>query len=158
MKYCLSFLLVSLFTSCKYFDVEKTTSEAILKEELKTFNWNDVDTYPSFSICDSLISKSEKKECFQNNLSSHILKFLQDEVIVVTQDIHDTINLQFKVSEKGDLRLLEATADSLTVKEIPNIYELINNSLNTLPTIYAAIKHDQYVKTEFELPMVIKVE
>ena len=151
-------MLVSLFTSCKYFDVEKTTSEAILNEELKTFDWNDVDTYPSFSECDSLISKSEKKQCFQHHLSSHILKFLQDEVIVVTKDIHDTLNLHFKVSEKGVLTLLDTKVDSLTIKEIPNINELINNSLNSLPTIYAAIKHDQYVKTEFELPIVIKVE
>ena len=147
-----------LLISCKYFDVEKTTPEAILEEDLKTFNWNDVDTYPSFSSCDSLFTKEEKKTCFQLNLSSHILKSLEDEVIVVTEDILDTVTLHFKVSEKGDLTLIDTKVDSLTVKEIPNIHELINNSLNSLPTIFAAIKHDQYVKTEFKLPIVIKVE
>jgi hypothetical protein len=83
---------------------------------------------------------------------------LQDEVIVVTEEIHDTLTLRFKVSKKGDLVLINTKIDSVTVKEIPNIHELISNSLNSLPTIYAAIKQDQYVKTEFELPIVIKVE
>ncbi|TXG36735.1 hypothetical protein [Seonamhaeicola maritimus] len=158
MKYPLIFLLMLLLVSCNYFDVKKTSSEAILNEELKTFNWNDVDTYPSFSSCDSLNSKVEKKQCFEYTLSSHILKYLQDEIIVVTQDVNDTIGLHFKVSETGVLTLVETKIDSLTLKEIPNILELIKISLDSLPEVFPGIKRGQQVKTEFKLPIIISVE
>ncbi|WP_248722040.1 hypothetical protein [Seonamhaeicola sp. ML3] len=138
--------------------MKKTTSEAILNEELKTFDWNDVDTYPSFSACDSLISKSEKKQCFEHYLSSHILKSLESELIVVTQDIHDTLELYFNVSEKGDLTLLNTKIGSLTISEIPNINALISESLDSLPEVFPANKWSIPVKTAFKLPLVINVE
>ena len=64
MRQICVFLLIITLASCEYFNVKKTSSEAILKEELQTFNWNDVDEYPTFSICDSLTSKQEKKTMF----------------------------------------------------------------------------------------------
>ncbi|WP_299556807.1 hypothetical protein [Seonamhaeicola sp.] len=158
MKYALTFLLLLLLSSCKFFDVKKTSSEAILKEELKTFNWNEVDVYPSFSRCDSLEKKHEKMYCFQYFLKKQIFDFLEDEVIVVTRDVSDTIQLKFQVSETGVLTLINTEIDSLTVKEIPNIHELLDKSLDALPPIFPAIKRGQQVKTEFQLPIIINVE
>lgn len=158
MKYFLVILIFVLLSSCKYFDVKKTSSEAILNEELKTFNWDEVDAYPTFSKCDSLELKHEKMYCFQYFLKKQIFNALDKEVIVVTQDISDTIQLKFQVSETGDLTLLETNIDSLTIAEIPNIQELIVKSLDSLPTIYPALKRGQQVKTEFELPIIINVE
>lgn len=157
MKYSFVFLFVSLFTSCDYFNVKKTSSEAILEEELQTFNWNDVDEYPSFTLCDSVLSKVEKKACFQETITTNITDFLQKEMIVVSQDIHDTLVLEFQVSKQGMLRILESRVDSVTLQEIPNIKELLNKSLDTLPKIYPAIKRGQQVTTEFNLPIIISV-
>ena len=39
------FLVFILLTSCAYFNVKKTSSEAILEEELQSFKWNEVDEY-----------------------------------------------------------------------------------------------------------------
>ncbi|TXE09691.1 hypothetical protein FUA26_09385 [Seonamhaeicola algicola] len=158
MKQAFGFIILIFFTSCQYFEAKKTTSEAILNEELKTFNWDEVDVYPSFSICDSLVTKATKRACFEHTLSAHILNFLQEEVIVVTQDVNDTITLNFKISEKGAITLNKTDIDSVTLQEIPNLKVLINNSLQTLPKVYAAIKRDQYVKTTFTLPIIIGVE
>lgn len=157
MKQFCVFILVLMLTSCEYFNVKKTSSEAILQEELQTFNWNDVDVYPTFSSCDSLVTKPEKKECFESQLTNQIFNFLQHENIVVSQDINDTINLKFQVSEKGELTLLNFELDSLTMHEMPNIKTLINQSLDSLPKIFPAIKRAQQVKTEFELPIIISV-
>lgn len=150
-------LLFLVLTSCEYFNVKKTSSEAILKEELQTFNWNDVDEYPSFSICDSLTLKAEKKTCFQQVLTSHISGFLQNEIIIVSKDISDTIVLNFRVSETGKLNLTDAKIDSLTIAEIPNIKALLTKSLDSLPRVYPATKRGQQVKTEFKLPIIVKV-
>ncbi|PWH83554.1 hypothetical protein DIS18_03090 [Algibacter marinivivus] len=157
MKYSFVFIFVLLFTACDYFNVKKTSSEAILKEELETFNWNNVDEYPSFTICDSVLSKVDKKACFQETITTNITDFLQKEMIVVSQDIHDTLVLEFQVSKQGMLRLLESRVDSVTLQEIPNIKELLNRSLDTLPKIYPAIKRGQQVTTEFNLPIIISV-
>lgn len=156
MKHIFVFILFMLLVSCEYFNVKKTTSEAILKEELQTFNWNDVDIYPSFSACDSLKTKDEKTSCFTEILTNHILRYLENEPIIVTHDVKDTINLEFQVSETGILSLLEVKIDSLTIQEIPNIKYLIHSSLDSLPKIFPAIKRGQQVKTEFKLPIIIQ--
>ena len=157
MKQICVFILILMLASCEYFNVKKTSSEAILEEELQTFNWNDVDEYPTFSICDSLTTKQEKKQCFGTHLTNKILSFLQSEDITVTQDVNDTINLKFRISEKGKLSLLDFEVDSLTILEIPNIKVLIQESLVALPQVFPAIKRAQQVKTEFELPIIINV-
>ena len=158
MKQVCVFLLLIMLTGCEYFNVKKTSSETILKEELKTFNWNEVDEYPTFSTCDSVISKQNKKHCFEQGLSTQIGIFLQNESIVVTQDINDTIDLEFQVSEKGILKLLSTKIDSLTIRQIPNIKTLLAKSLDSLPRIFPAIKRGQQVSTEFKLAIIITVD
>ncbi|MEO8933280.1 MAG: hypothetical protein ABI295_03150 [Xanthomarina sp.] len=157
MKHLYSLFGFLLLVSCNYFDVKKTTSDAILNEELKTFNWNEVDDYPSFASCNDDESKEEKKNCFQNTLTAIISNKIQRDTLVVTQNIADTISIKFQISEIGILSLLEIDVDSITRHEIPNIEELLLDSLDSLPVIYPAIKRGQQVKTAFTLPVVLHV-
>jgi acid phosphatase class B len=143
--------------SCEYFNVKKTSSEAILKEELQTFNWNEVDEYPSFSICDSSATKLVRKQCFETILTTHIKSSLQKDTIVISQDIEDTLLLQLQISETGILSLVNLKVDSITNQEIPNIKELLIKGLDSLPKIFPALKRGQQVKTEFKLPVIIHV-
>lgn len=157
MRQFVVILFVFTIISCEYFNVKKTSSDAILKEELQSFNWDDVDTYPTFTLCDSLTSKQDKEDCFQNTLTSNITTYLQKQMIVVTKDVNDTLLLKMRVSHAGDIELLETEIDTLTLQEIPELKQLIFNSLKTLPKINAAIKRSQPVTTEFELPLIVKV-
>lgn len=157
MKQIAVFLLCLMLASCQYFDVEKTSSEAILKKELKTFNWKEVDSYPSFKTCDTLQSKLDAKQCFETTLANHISSKLQEQTIIVSQDINDTILLSLLISEKGELVINAIEIDSVTTLEIPEIKTIITNSLDTLPTIYPAIKRGQQVKSQFKLPIVLRV-
>lgn len=143
--------------SCEYFNVKKTSSEVILKEELQTFNWNEVDAYPTFLSCDSDLTKQESKNCFQRTLITHVAAYLQEKEIIVSQDVSDTIILEFKVNEKGGLSLLNAKIDSLTYQEIPNIKDLLIQSLDSLPKVFPALKRGQQVTTAFKLPIVVSV-
>lgn len=158
MKQLCVFILVLMLSSCEYFNVKKTSSEAILNEELQTFNWDEVDIYPTFSVCDSLSTKKDKAFCFESVLTNQILNFLKEKSIVVTEDINDTIHLKFKVSETGKSTLDTFFVDSITLQQIPDIKLYIRESLQSLPKIYPAIKRGQQVKTEFELPIIINVE
>lgn len=158
MKHFSLFLLVITLISCDYFNVKKTTPETFLKEELQTFDWNNVDEYPMFSLCESLSTKGQRKHCFERTLRTHIFEYLQKESIVVSRDVNDTINLKFQVSGTGVLTLTKITIDSLTITQIPNIRNLLAKSLDSLPKIFPAIKRGQHVTTEFNLPIIINVK
>jgi len=155
-RICL-FLAIILLNSCEYFNVKKTSSNDILEEELQSFKWNEVDEYPTFTICNNSSSKIETKQCFEKTITDAITTQLTTENIIVTQDIEDTIYIKFQISNKGELSVLEIETDSITSKEIPNIEELLKGSLDSLPEIFPAIKRSQKVKTEFTLPIVISV-
>ncbi|MFD2551154.1 hypothetical protein ACFSQP_04935 [Bizionia sediminis] len=153
----LYFLLICLVvTSCNYFDAKKTTSEDILENELLTFNWNDVDEYPMFESCNENATKEAKKRCFQNTLTQIITQKLQQNSLVVSQSITDTVYMNFEISKEGVLTLLTVEADSVTRKEIPNIQELLAKSVDSLPKIFPAIRRSQQVKTAFRLPVIIQ--
>lgn len=157
MKQFCIILLVLIASSCNYFNVKKSSPEAILKEDLKTFNWDDVDLYPSFSVCDSLMLKHEKKLCFESTLYAEISTYLHKQDIVVSQDINDTLLLKLSVAKQGEIALLEVKIDNLTRQEIPDLEDLLLKSLEQLPEIKSAVKMGQPVTTEFELPLIVKV-
>ena len=157
MRRIVVFFVLIGFTSCNYFNVKKTSSEAILEEELRTFNWNEVDAYPNFATCNSLADESSRKQCFERTLVTSIYKNLSAENIIVSQDVYDTILIYFQISETGKISLIDAQIDSITRIEIPNIEDLLDQSLDSLPKIYPAIKRGQQVKTQFKLPILIEV-
>ncbi len=158
MKYLKLFILIICLSSCEYFDKKKVNSQDIVKEELETFNWNEVDEYPSFNNCNSSDTKELRKQCFQTTLANHITSQLALRKIVVTEDLNDTINMSFSISEKGDLRILNIEDNQNITSQIPDINTFLTESLNNLPEISPAIKRGQQVKTEFKIPIIIKVE
>lgn len=145
------------FISCDYFDKKKVNADEILNQELKTVNWNEVDEYPSFSTCDSNAVKDQRRQCFENTITSYIFNHLNSQNVIVSEEINDTLKMQIQVSEKGQLDVLSINNTELIKTQISNIDTLLLESLDSLPKIYPAIKRGQHVKTEFELPVIIKV-
>ena len=157
MKYLKVFILIVCLSSCDYFDKKKVNTQDIVNEELQTFNWNDVDEYPSFTVCESSSSKQESKQCFETTLITHITNRLTKETIVPTENVEDTVMIKFHISETGNLSVLNIKNKEITKEQIPNLDSLLLNSLDSLPKIFPAIKRGQQVKTEFTLPIVIQV-
>ena len=157
-KYISVFILCVCLFSCEYFDKKKISSEEILQEDLRTFNWSEVDEYPSFPNCETSETKELRKQCFETTLVDHIVMSLQSKKMVVTKDLNDTIMIKFHISEKGEIQVLDMTISDETQDQIPDIRSYLLESVSTLPTIDAAIKRRQFVKTEFVLPVVLKSE
>lgn len=152
-------LFILLFaTSCNYFEKKKVYPEDLLKEELNTFNWNDVDTYPTFISCDSILAKEESKTCFQNTLINSVNQYLEAQSLVVSSDVNDTIMLKIKIDNVGLLEIQSIKVHPETVIEIPEIENLLRESLKSVPQIYPAIKRGQQVTTAFELPVIVKID
>lgn len=151
-------LLILLFaTSCNYFEKKKVYPEDLLEEELQTFNWNEVDTYPTFTNCETLSEKEERKICFQNTLIGSVNHYLEAQNLVVSNDVNDTIILKIKIDRMGFLEVESINMHPETVQEIPKIDSLLRQSLKGIPKIYPAIKRNQQVTTAFELPVIVRI-
>ncbi|WP_460217710.1 hypothetical protein [Psychroserpens sp. MEBiC05023] len=152
------FIVFVFVSSCDYFDKQKVYSEDILEEELQTFNWKDVDEYPSFKSCESTSGKENKKICFENTLRGILNENLAQHQIVVSEEINDTIKLKISIDNQGQFSINDIVSKEKTKAVIPQIDSLLRHSLSSLPKIYPAIKRSQQVKTEFVLPVIIKIE
>mgnify|MGYP001345241610 CR=1 FL=1 len=115
------FLLIFLLTACDYFEKQKVNSEDLLEEELQTFNWNDVDTYPTFNSCEAMTTKEDSRVCFQNTLLQHVNDYLGSQNIIVSEDVYDTIRLKLIIDNKGLLQIEDITLKPETEYQIPHI-------------------------------------
>ena len=153
-----TFLCFILLVSCNYFENQKVHSEDLLNEELKTINWNAVDEYPSFSSCDSVSEKEQRRYCFEATLLNHVNTYLSKQNLVVSEDIDDTLTMALAIDKTGALSVLAISSDSITKSQIPEIDSLLTQSLATLPKIHPAIKRGQQVNSEFRLPIIISIQ
>ena len=145
------------FTSCNYFEKKKVYTKDIVEEELQTFNWNDVDEYPTFVSCDTASGKENKKRCFENTLLKILNKNLSEQIIVVNEDVNDTIILRVTIDNQGNFKVNNIESNEHTKAQIPQIDSLLIHSFDSLPKIYPAIKRSQQVTTQFSLPVVVRI-
>ncbi|MEZ4793332.1 MAG: hypothetical protein R2783_07695 [Gelidibacter sp.] len=155
MKRIIFISILSILTSCDYFNKKKIDTETIVEEELKSINWNDVDEYPTFSICDST---DNKKTCFEDVLRNRLNENLSKQDIVVTEDVSDTILLKIHIDNKGNFSIKNIVSNDVTKSQIPKLDSLLRHSFDSLPQIYPAIKRGQQVATEFNLPIVVNID
>lgn len=154
MKRLILIAILVVLTSCDYFNKKKIDTKEILDEELKSINWNDVDEYPTFTICDS---SDNKKTCFEDVLRNQLNDYLSRQSFVVTEDISDTILLKIHIDNKGNFTLKDIVSSDITKAQIPQLDSLLHHSFDSLPKIYPAIKRSQQVATEFNLPVVVTI-
>lgn len=151
-------LIFCFFYSCDYYEKKKLDSDSILMEELKTFNWNEVDRYPNFENCENSIDFQDSKNCFEQTITFHISEYFQTQDIIISQTVNDTITIDLLVSNSGELQISKIQTPELIRKQIPNLDSLLNHSLKGLPKLYPAIKRSQQVQTAFQLPIILRVE
>ena len=158
MKHLVVVFLFYSFFSCNYYEKKKLDSDAILIEELKTFNWNEVDRYPNFENCVDSIGFQSNKNCFEHTITTHIFNYFFTQNIVVTQAVSDTISISLLVSKKGEVQISKIEAQDFTREQLPELDSVLRQSLKGLPKLYPAIKRSQQVQTAFQLPIIIKVD
>ena len=157
MKRLVVFIAV-LFVSCDYFENRKVNSKDIVTQELETIDWNAVDEYPSFSVCDSVSEKIKRKQCFEMTVLNHVNNYLSKKRIVVTEDIEDTISIKLGIDNSGEISILNIKSKPETLQIIPELDSLLYGSINALPKIFPAVKRGQQVNTEFVLPVVVSIK
>lgn len=155
MNRFLFLIILSLATSCQFFETEKLSTETIYQEELKSINWKDVDQYPAFPECTSIIDKQEQKTCFVASLSKQIYKSINQQDYLVHQQFEDTIMLTIVIDKTGKMKLEKVLMDSLVQNYFPYLEVLLAKSLDSLQPVNPAQKRAIPVKTQFTLPIIL---
>lgn len=144
--------------SCQEWNPKKVSSEEIYSEERKRINWREVDEYPVFEDCQTYTDKEAAKCCFEKKVAEYIYTSFGKQEFEVTETLNDTLLLYLAISETGNPQIDSLVADSLVKSQIPNLEELLQQSVDSLPKIYPASKRGIPVETVFKLPILISVE
>lgn len=151
-------LLIGLLCiSCKYISKPVVPEETLVEQEMETINWDTVDQYPSFSVCDT-VAETEMKRCFQQTLTNHIYESLSKHEFTVTEAIDDTIQVTLLIKNDGKIQIENIAAAEVIHVKLPKLEHLLRESITTLPLAAPAHKRGIPVTTKFKLPIIIHVE
>lgn len=154
------FVLILLFGicfSCNFFQQKKLDSNTILNKELQTFQWDQVDQYPTFETCQEGFDFEQNKRCFESTLSAYVSKVLNSESVTPILSQNDTLRIKFLVSKTGVLSITTVISQNYSDDIMNSIGEILTESLTDLPLLFPAIKRSQQVESEFQLPIILKV-
>ncbi|WP_397445376.1 hypothetical protein [Polaribacter sp. R77954] len=112
-----------------------------------------VDTSPSFKICDSIIDKTQKSDCFRTTIHKKISLELQKHQLLINDTIDETVVVDLIINTEGKI-IFEGVKSSEKIKnELPELDSIIQTSIHKLPTVFPAIKQRYKVTTKYQLPI-----
>lgn len=159
MKKIIPILLLfpMFFGACQYIDKQVPSEEELLKKELQSINWNEVDEFPSVVSCDSVADKEAKKQCFFQYLTELIQMKLSADTLAVLYPQLDTIDVKVTVLPNATMQFEPQLTDSLSYNRAA-IDSIIKMRLVDFPEIHPALKRGIPVKTQFVLPVILDVK
>lgn len=154
VKYSYLLVFVVFLSSCDYFSFERKKNV----QELDTIvDRSSVDVFPSFVVCDSLIDKEKKANCFRETIHREISTQLSQEQIKVKKPVDEVVNVVITVHADHQLSLKSFEASDSLLLIIPDLKTRVEASIQQLPKVYAAIKRGIPVTSEYKLPIRIKL-
>lgn len=152
-------ILISLLLllGCKQFDNTVPDKDQLLQKELQAINWNEVDELPSVAECDSVTGKELRRQCFTDFLTSTIQQKISIDTLAVLYPEIDTIKVKITVFPDSSVTF-EPELDTNLVYDPKKIDSIIKDRLANFPKINPALKRGIPVKTQFMLPVILRVE
>ena len=151
----ISVLLVLLLGSCQYLD-HAPTKEELLKQELNSINWDEVDALPSVPGCDTLTDIALQKNCFFEYLSREVQLRLDPQSLAVYYPERDTIEVKVTVFPDTSLKFEPQFAKDTIAYDAAKIDSILAQRLADFPKINPAVKRGVPVKSQFILPVILK--
>ncbi|WP_348799068.1 hypothetical protein [Flavobacterium adhaerens] len=158
MKQYSLFLALILFNSCQYFDKQVPSEKELLQKELKAINWKEVDEYPSMVDCDKIENKKQREQCFFEVLTQLIQEKLSSDTLSTLYPELDTIEVKVTVFSDATLKFEPQFPKDSVAYDTVKIDSILKARLVDFPKINPAIKRGLPVKTQFILPVILKVE
>jgi hypothetical protein len=158
MKKAIALLLFLLCISCHYFDEKLPTEKELLDKQMKEINWKQVDEYPSVSECEKLTDVNERKQCFFEFLTQTIQQKLNIDTLSVMYPELDTIEVKVTVFPNSSLKFEPQFPKDSVAYDTIKIDSILHARLIDFPKVNPAIKRGIPVKTQFVLPVILKIE
>ena len=153
----LNLFFVFFVVSCQYFDAKVPDENKMLQEELKKINWTEVDSYPSILGCDTILDKEVQKECFFSSLSQVIQEKISVDTVQMLHPTIDTIDVKVTVNADSTLKFeVQEPKDSVKYN-FKRVDSILQSKLSDFPHVEPAIKRGIKVKTQFIIPVIIKL-
>lgn len=152
------FLVFLLFNSCQYFEKQVPSQKELLQKELKAINWKEVDEYPSFVDCDKVEDKTERQHCFFQYLTELIQDKLSIDTLSILYPELDTIEVKVTVYPNAKMKFEPQFPKDSVAYDTIKIDSILTARLVNFPKVNPAIKRGIPVKTQFILPVILKVE
>lgn len=125
---------------------------------MKEINWKEVDEYPSVADCEKLTDETQRKQCFFEFLTSTIQQKLNVDTLAVLYPELDTIEVKVTVFPDAQMEFEpQFPKDSVAYDKV-KIDSILQARLVDFPKVNPAIKRGIPVKTQFILPVILKVE
>ena len=154
----LLFLLLAI-QSCQYFEKQVPDEKELLEQELKKINWDEVDEFPSVLQCDTIKDAEIKRQCFFDYLAQTIQERIGIDTLRIEYPEIDTINVKITINTDSSLQFeTQYPNDSITLVDKTKIDSILTSRLSDFPKVEPAIKRGVKVKTQFVLPVIIKME
>src|SRR5690606_26487579 len=126
-----------------------------VNEEMRQINFNEVDRYPLFDVCDEMMDKESQLECFKTTLLSHYTATLEEFEFEFVSDVSVRVYVDFLVDNKGEISVLEVERNEDIDKQIPEFQSIIIQSLKGLPPLAPALKRGVPVSSKFRIPILL---
>jgi hypothetical protein len=152
------FLVFILFNSCQYFDKQVPSEKELLQKELKAINWKEVDEYPSVVDCDKIEDKKQRQQCFFEVLTQLIQEKLSNDTLAMLYPELDTIEVKVTIFPNATMQFEPQFPKDSVAYDTIKIDSILKARLVDFPKINPAIKRGLPVKTQFILPVILKVE
>ena len=150
--------LILVIQSCQYFDKQVPDEKELLEQELKKINWKEVDEFPSVLQCDTIKDAEIKRQCFFDYLAQTIQERIGIDTLQMLYPEMDTIEVKVTINPDASLQFEpQFSKDSVTYDKV-KIDSILTARLSDFPKVEPAIKRGIKVKTQFVLPVIIKVE
>ena len=154
----LLFLLLAI-QSCQYFEKQVPDEKELLEQELKKINWDEVDEFPSVLQCDTIKDAEIKRQCFFDYMAKTIQERIGIDTLRIEYPEIDTINVKITVNPDSSLQFeTQYPNDSIALADKTKIDSILTSRLSDFPKVEPAIKRGVKVKTQFVLPVIIKME
>ena len=153
------FFLLLIFNSCQYFEKQVPDEKELLEQELKKINWNEVDEFPSVLQCDTIKDAEIKRQCFFDYMAQTIQERIGIDTLRIEYPEIDTINVKITINPDSSLQFeTQYQNDSIPLADKTKIDSILMSRLSDFPKVEPAIKRGVKVKTQFVLPVIIKME
>jgi len=148
-------LLFLLITSCDKFSFPKRNNSQVLDTIV---NFSSVDTSPSFKVCDSIIEKQKKSDCFRATIHQEIGVELKQHQFVIRDSISEIVYVVLRINSEGTIFLEEIESSMAIKNQLPELDSILKVSITKIPKMYPAIKRGIPVTTKYRLPIKIQLK